>query len=210
MAGLVTYTLVCLGSLFAIVDPFAAVPFFIALTADRSRAEQKRVALRAATTCLVVLLSFALAGALILEFFSVTLSAFKIAGGVILFGVGMEMIRAKPSGTRSTEEEQTEAQSKDDVGLVPLGLPLLSGPGSIATVMVLAGKAKTFPQRASVFVAVVVVAAACFLILRSASWVGQALGKTGINLIGRIMGLILAATAVQFMLDGVSGAFPKL
>jgi multiple antibiotic resistance protein len=205
-----TYTVLCLGSIFAIVDPFAAVPIFLALTAGRPHEEVATVARRASMTCMLVLLAFGAAGTLILGFFSITLPAFKIAGGVVLFVVGFEMLRARPSRSRSTEEEQEEAQTKEDVALVPLGLPLLAGPGAIATVMVLSSKAGDIEHRAAVIVCVIVVSFVTFLVLRSAGLVARALGQTGINLIGRVMGLILAATAAQFMLDGAREAFPKL
>ena len=210
MHGLASYTVLCLGSLFAIVDPFAAVPIFLALTAGRAPGDMVSVARRASMTCMLVLLAFSAAGTIILGFFSITLPAFKVAGGIVLFAVGLEMLRAKPSRTRSTEEEQVEAQSKDDVAVVPLGLPLLSGPGAIATVMVLSSKAGDIAHRAAVIACVVVVSVSTFLVLRSAGWVARALGQTGINLIGRVMGLILTATATQFVLDGAREAFPKL
>lgn len=210
MSGLVTFALVCFGSMFSIVDPFAAVPIFVALTGERPVAEQRRAAIRASITCLVVLTTFGAAGTLILHFFSITLPAFKIAGGIILFVVGFEMLRARQSSTRSTSEERHEAQAKEDVAVIPLGLPLLAGPGAIATVMVLAGKAETYGRRGALFLAVFLVCAISFIVLGSASFFARALGKTGINLIGRIMGLILAATAVQFIVDGVRESFPKL
>ena len=210
MHELVTYTVLCLGSIFAIVDPFAAVPIYLALTAGRGVDETASVARRASMTCMLVLLAFSAAGSLILGFFSITLPAFKAAGGIVLFAVGFEMLRARPSRTRSTEEEQVEAQSKEDVALVPLGLPLLAGPGAIATVMVLSSKARDLQHRAAVIVCVIVVSFATFLVLRSAGLVARALGQTGINLIGRVMGLILTATATQFVLDAVREAFPKL
>ncbi len=210
MRELITYTLLCFGSVFAIVDPFAAIPIYLALTAGRPPIETANVAWRASMTCLVVLLSFAAGGSLILQFFSITLPAFKIAGGVILFAVGFEMLRARPSRTRSTQEEQDEAQTKEDVALVPLGLPLLAGPGAIATVMVLSSRAQDFPHRGAVALCVIAVSLITFLVLRSAGFVSRALGQTGINLIGRVMGLILAATAAQFFIDGLREAFPKL
>ena len=210
MSEALTYGLVCFGSLFSIIDPFAAVPIFLGLLGERSREEQRSAALRATITCLVVLVMFGSAGSLILHFFSITLPAFKIAGGVILFVVGFEMLRARQSTTRSTSEERTEAHAKEDVAIIPLGLPLLAGPGSIATMMVLAGKAVTLSHRIAVFVAALVVCVLSFSILRSATYFSRVLGKTGINVIGRVMGLILAATAVQFILDGAKEAFPRL
>jgi multiple antibiotic resistance protein len=204
-----TYTALCFGSVFAIVDPFAAIPIFLGLTGDRPT-NAKTVALRASTTCAVVLLVFAAAGSFILRFFSITMPAFKIAGGIVLFAVGLEMLRAKASRTRSTAEEQSEAHAKEDVALVPLGIPLLAGPGSIATVMVLASKAGDVEHLVVVFAVITAVSLLTFLVLRSAGFVSRALGKTGLNLIGRVMGLILAAIAVQFVLDGAREAFPRL
>ncbi len=201
-------TLVAFGSLLAIVDPFAAVPIFLALAGSQPRPVQSRTALRASATCFFVLTVFGLAGGLVFSFFGITLPAFKITGGILLFGVGFEMLRAKRSATRSTQEEAHEAETKEDVAVVPLGLPLLSGPGSIATVIVLVGRAPGFEHRASVVVAIAAVSLASFVILRSAEFVARVLGKTGINIVGRVMGLILAAIATQLVIDGVHEAFP--
>jgi multiple antibiotic resistance protein len=120
------------------------------------------------------------------------------------------MMRGKQSETRATQEEKVEAEAKQDIAIIPMGLPLLSGPGAIATVMVLVGKATSWPQRFGVYAAIVAVSSLVFVVLHSAAFVARVLGRTGINLIGRIMGLILAATAIQFVIDGVHEAFPKL
>jgi multiple antibiotic resistance protein len=205
--SLVSYTLVAFGSLFSIVDPFAAVPIFLALVGSQPQPVQSLTALRASATCFAVLTSFALAGGLIFNFFGITLPAFKITGGILLFGVGFEMMRAKRSATRGTSEEAREAETKEDVGLMPLGLPLLSGPGAIATVIVLVGKSRDLEQRACLFVAIAAVSALSFLTLRSAELVARVLGKTGINVVERVMGLILAAVATQLVIDGAHEAF---
>jgi multiple antibiotic resistance protein len=211
MSSIITEALASFGSVFSIVDPFAAVPIFLALAGSQSRAQQTRTALRAALTCFFVLTTFGVAGSFIFKFFSITIPAFKIAGGVLLFGVAFEMMNAKPSGTRGTAEEEHEAEARSgDVGLIPLGLPLLSGPGAIATVMVLVGKAKSVEGRISVYAAIFVVSLIAFLVMSSASLMTRVLGKTGIKVIGRIMGLILAAVAMQFCIDGILEAFPKL
>jgi multiple antibiotic resistance protein len=210
MSSLVSFTLVTFGSLFSIVDPFAAVPIFLALTGGQSRQAQARTALRASATCFVVLSVFGIAGSFIFSFFGITLPAFKISGGILLFGVGLEMMRAKRSDTRGTSEEALEAETKEDVGLIPMGLPLLSGPGAIATVMVLVGKAKDVPQRAALFAVIAAVSLITLLTLRSATVLARVLGKTGLNVIGRVMGLILAAVAMQFVLDGLHEAFPHV
>ncbi|HEY1694907.1 MAG TPA: MarC family protein [Polyangiaceae bacterium] len=210
MSSLVSYALVSFGSVFSIVDPFAAVPVFLALTGGQSRPAQARTALTATVTCFAVLATFGVAGTFIFSFFGITLPAFKIAGGILLFGVGLEMMRARRSDTKSTTEEEQEAGTKDDVGVIPMGLPLLSGPGAIATVMVLVGKAKDVPQRIVLFGVIGAVSVLTLLTLRSAGVVARVLGKTGINLIGRIMGLMLAAIAMQFVLDGLHEAFPSV
>ena len=206
---LVTETVVAFGSLFSIVDPFSALPVFVALTGEKPREYQSRTALRASLTCFVVLSVFAAAVSFIFKFFGITIPAFKIAGGVLLFTLALEMMRAKHATTRATAEEQTEAQQKEDVGLIPIGVPLLSGPGAIAAVMVLAGQAESTASRVAVHVAILGIGASAFLILRSAAVVGKLLGTTGIRVIGRLMGLILAAIAIQFVIDGAHEAFPK-
>jgi multiple antibiotic resistance protein len=210
MSSLLAYTLVTFGSVFSIVDPFAAVPIFLALAGAQPGGTLGRTAFRASATCFVVLSVFAVAGNFIFSFFGITLPAFKIAGGILLFGVALEMMRARRSDTKTTNEEEREAETKDDVGLIPLGIPLLSGPGAIATVMVLVGKAKDVPERVSLFLVIAAVSLITFLVLRSASMVLRVLGKTGVNVIGRVMGLILAALAMQFVLDGLHDAFPHV
>ncbi len=204
---LLTETLVAFGSLFSIVDPFSAVPVFVALTGHQVPAAKSRTALRASLTCFAVLTVFGLAGAFIFRFFGITIPAFKIAGGILLFGVALDMMNAKHSVSRSTPEE--EAEKHTDAGLIPLGLPLLSGPGAIAAVMMLTGRAGSPRERVAVHLAVLGVGVASFFILRSAAWLAALLGKTGINVIGRLMGLILAAIAIQFVIDGAHEAFPK-
>ncbi|HEY2509622.1 MAG TPA: MarC family protein [Polyangiaceae bacterium] len=208
--GFPGYALLCFGSLMSIVDPFAALPIFLALTGTQDPKQRARTALVSTATCFTILTTFALAGTFIFSFFGITIPAFKIAGGILLFGVGLEMMRGKESETRTTAEEKVEAEAKEDIAIIPMGLPLLSGPGAIATVMVLVGKASGWPQRFGVYAAIVAVSVVTFLVLRSAEIVARMLGRTGINLIGRVMGLILAATSVQFVIDGAHEAFPKL
>jgi multiple antibiotic resistance protein len=209
MSSLVSFALVSFGTVFSIVDPFAAVPVFLALVGEEDRPSQARAAMRASATCFVVLAAFGLAGSYIFDFFGITIPAFKIAGGLVLFVVGFEMMRAKRSDTRTTNEEAIDAETKEDVGLIPLGVPLLSGPGAIATVVVLVGKAHDFPHRLVVVAVIAAVSVVAFLTLRSASVVARVLGKTGMNVIGRVMGLILAAVAVQFVITGLHEAFPR-
>jgi multiple antibiotic resistance protein len=208
--SLVSYVVLSLGSLLSIVDPLTVVPIFLVLVGGQPRPVQVATAFRAAGTCFTVLAIFALAGDLVFSFFGITLPAFKVAGGILLFVVGFDMLRARQSETRTTTEEAIEAEAKEDVGVIPLGLPLLSGPGAIATVTVLMGKAGDLQQRASLFVTIGFVSATALVTLLSAAAIARVLGKTGINIVGRIMGLILAAVATQFVMDGLRDAFPRL
>jgi multiple antibiotic resistance protein len=210
MPSSLTFGLAAFGSIFSIVDPFAALPVYLALTGRETEASRRRIATRAALTCLLVLCTFALIGPAVFRFFGITIPAFRIAGGLLLFGVSMEMMHAKISETKTTAAEKEDAAGKDDVGLIPVGIPLLSGPGAIASVMMLAGSASGTSERAALFTAIILVASIAWVLLRFAGRVARFFGTTGMNLIGRIMGLILAAVAVQFILDGLQGAFPRL
>lgn len=200
-AGLTFFTL-CFPSLFSIVDPLASVPIFLALTGKEDHRTQRRTAIRATVTALVILSLFALLGPQIFRFFGITIPAFKIAGGVLLFTMALEMMRAKHSGARGTAEEQTEAQQKEDVGLIPIGVPLLSGPGAIATVMMWSSRAVQYDQKIALFSSIGLLAIVILLTLLFAPRLARLFGKTGINIVTRIMGLILASTAAQFVIDG--------
>jgi multiple antibiotic resistance protein len=206
MSGGLAFLGLCLPSLLSIVDPLAAVPMFVTLVAKETRPEQRRTAMRAVFTMTVMLLLFAAAGNAIFHFLGITVPAFKIAGGVLLFSMALEMMRAHPSAVRSKPEEEEEAQDKQDVGIVPLGIPLLSGPGAIATAMVWAGRAKGPAENAALYVSILIVALITLVTLIFSTTLLTRLGKTGINIATRIMGLILAATAAQFLIDGIREA----
>jgi multiple antibiotic resistance protein len=162
------------------------------------------MAKRAAWTCLVVLTGFAAAGKLIFRLFGITLPAFKIAGGVILLLIGLDMLRARRSQTKETPSEAEEGAEKEDVGIIPLGVPMLAGPGAISTVMVLIGGKPDWWYGIPVFLAIVIVSLVSYWILAGADRVRQHLGETGIRILTRLMGLMLTAIAVQFMLNGLA------
>ena len=206
MLGALGFFAVCFPSLFSIVDPVACVPVFLALVGGEHRVSQRAIALRASLTALIVLLLFAATGTAIFHFFGITIPAFKVAGGILLFTMALEMMRAKASSVRNTPEETSEAQHKDDVAIVPIGIPLLSGPGAIATAMMWSARAQNMGEKAALYVSIVLVVGITLVTLMFASRVVRFLGKTGINVISRIMGLILAATASQFVIDGVREA----
>jgi multiple antibiotic resistance protein len=201
MGGLGFLT-VCFPSLFAIVDPISCVPIFLALAGGEHHAHQRAIAVRATLTATTVLCLFAATGTAIFRFFGITVPAFRVAGGILLFIMAMEMLQAKTSGVKNTPEETLAAQSKDDVAIVPIGIPLLSGPGAIATVVMWSARAHAPSEQVALFVSILLVTGIALVTLLFATKVARFFGKTGINVISRIMGLILAATAAQFVIDG--------
>jgi MarC family membrane protein len=207
MAGeMLSLGLVSLSAIFFVVDPFSAVPFFLAMTRDRSLAERRETALRAAVTAGLVLAAFALAGAWIFRVLGISLGAFKIAGGVVLMLLAIDMVRTQPSRTRITEREVEEGADKDDVAIVPLAMPLLAGPGSIATAIVLMARARgggPWWHTVPVLVAIAVTAAASYVVLAGAARTEKVLGRTGLAILERAAGLLLVAIAIQFILDGL-------
>jgi multiple antibiotic resistance protein len=208
----VTFSLVSLSAVLVVVDPFAAVPFFLAMTAEAGPEERRETARRAAVTTFLVLTGFALAGALLFRALGITLGAFKVAGGILLLVMAIDMLLTRPSAARITEPEVAAGAAKEDVAVVPLAMPLLAGPGSIATVVVLMGRARSGEawRAIPVLAAIAVTAAVSYLVLAGASRVDQVLGRTGMNILSRVAGLLLAAIAIQFMIDGLTEAFPAL
>ena len=199
----VRFSLLALSSIFFLVDPFAALPTFLAVTEGQDSPKRRRTARKASLTAYVVLTAFAIAGQYIFRMFGITLPAFEIAGGVILLLIGLDMLEAKRSPTQESSSETAAAASKDDVGIVPMGIPMLAGPGAITSVMVLVGQAQTRWQMGAILVSIAITAASCYFVLGSAERVGRLLGDTGIRILVRIMGLLLVALAVQYFVNGM-------
>ncbi len=151
----------------------------------------------------MILTSFALAGQYIFRIFGITLPAFEIAGGIILLLIGLDMLEAKRSATQESSGDAEAAATKDDAGIVPMGIPMLAGPGAITSVMVLVGQAQDLREHLAIYGAIAVTAAVCFAVLGSAERVARALGQTGIRILVRIMGLLLVALAVQDFVNGL-------
>ncbi|MFZ0036336.1 MAG: MarC family protein [Candidatus Acidiferrales bacterium] len=198
------FALLTFTSVFFLVDPFAVIPQFLVITADSELAERRHIAKRAGWTCAFILAGFAVAGSLVFRMFGITLPAFKIAGGIILMQIGMDNLRAKRSTTKETPEEAAEGASKADAGIIPLGIPMLAGPAAISTVMVLIGESTAWWQHLVVYAAIVVSSLVSYWILSGADRVRKYLGETGIRILMRLMGLILVAIAVQFIVNGAS------
>jgi len=209
---IITQSLVALSAIFVVVDPFAAVPFFLAMTSEQSPQERRDTARRAALGTFLILFGFGVAGAVVFRALGITIPAFKIAGGVLLLLIAVDMIRTRPSAARITQPEVDAGSAKDDVAIVPLAMPLLAGPGSIATVIVLMGRARQdhWWRGLPVLGAVIVTAVATYLVLAGAVRVERVMGRTGMNVLERVAGMLLAAIALQFMIDGAGEAFPAL
>src|SRR6185436_420418 len=162
------HLIVALPAVFFVVDPPGALPLFIAMTARDSRQKQLSMALRACVAGALLLFFFAFFGALIFKWFGVTLAAFRVAGGILLMLTALDMLRAEPSKTRTSQAETQEGAEKDDIAIVPLAMPVLSGPGSIATVMVLMSDQDVYPRGIAVSIAIVITFLATYLTLLAA------------------------------------------
>jgi multiple antibiotic resistance protein len=200
----VRFSLLALSSIFFLVDPFAAIPSFIAITAGAEAARRRRMAAKASLTCFIVLTSFALAGQLIFRMFGITLPAFEIAGGFILLLIGIDMLEAKRSPTQESSGDAEDASRKEDAGIVPLGIPMLAGPGAISSVMVLVGQAPDKWHMLAILGSIAITAAISYGVLSGADRLRRVLGETGIRILVRIMGLLLVALAMQFFVNGLT------
>lgn len=197
------FFLVALSSIFFLVDPIATVPVFLVMTSEHGPRPRRRMARRAAVTSFIVLSGFSAIGQFIFQLLGITLAAFQTAGGLILLLIGLEMVQAKRSRTKHVPDETEEATHRDDVGIVPLGVPMLAGPGAISTVMVFMGQARHWPQVVAVLTAIAITCAIAYFTLAAAEYVRQHLSDTSINVMTRMMGMLLAAIAIQFMATGL-------
>ena len=198
------FAVVALSAVFFVIDPLANLPIFLTITTGDSPDQRRRIARRAAVATWMMLSTFAVAGGLIFRAFGISLGAFKVAGGLMLLLMAIDMMRAKTSPTRTSTEEQDEGRAREDVAIFPLAVPMLAGPGAIATVMVLMSRAAWRPvPTASVFLAVTVTCLASWLLMRHAAGAERLIPKTVLRAFERLMGLLLAAVAVEFIAGGV-------
>jgi multiple antibiotic resistance protein len=200
------FALVTFTSVLFIVDPIAAVPTYLVITQLETPLERRRTARRACVAMTLLLIFFAATGTLLFRAFGITLAAFRTAGGLILWFVAIDMLRGERR-TQEGREELEEGEAKEDVAFTPLAIPMLAGPGAISTVIVIAGQARGLGDSLIVYGAIVLTGAISYFALRLGEPLLTRLGKTGIRVVTRIMGLILAAVAVQFVFSGVKEAF---
>ena len=197
-------------ALIALVNPLGVLPMFISLTQDFTPAQKQRAIRTAAFTVALVIGMCALLGEQIIKFFGISTASLQVAGGLLILLMSLSMLNAQPSGAKTTAEERDEAEHKDTIGVVPLGIPLLTGPGAMSTVIVLAGKSHHASDYVALIGSGVVIAALVWLTLQMAQPIARFMGRTGINIATRIMGLLVAAVAVEFIVEGLKTMLPAL
>lgn len=211
MAGdLLSFTLLCLSSVIIIVNPLGATLTYISLTTNLEKPIKKQIVRDSCTIALVILVITGLVGTLILQVFGITLEAFRIAGGILLFGIGMEMVYAKTSRTKLTATEKYESQDNEDVAVMPLAIPMIAGPGAITTTIVLTNEAAGMSvfANAIVFVSVILAIGITYYMMQNADYIMQRVGQRQYRVINRLLGMLLIAIAVQFVITGIKLAFP--
>jgi len=207
---IIEYTLFATSTLFVILDPPAAIPAFLAMTPHDSPAERMRVAKIASTVVAGVLLSFGFAGKWIFQYLGITMPAFQIAASIVLLLVALDMLRAQRSRVQETQEETDAGAAKMDIAITPLGFPMISGPGAISTVILLESEAKNIWYSLVLCGCILLVSFACYLILRMAAHGAKWLNPIALRIGARVMGLLLAAIAVQFMVNGIEAVMAAI
>jgi multiple antibiotic resistance protein len=204
------YILLAFGSLFVIVDPLAAVPAFLAMTPTDTPEQRIKMARLACCVAAGVLLAFAIAGKWIFKFLGITMPAFQLAASIVLLLVALDMLRAQRSRVQETSEETAAGAEKTDIAVTPLAIPMLAGPGAISTAIMLHNQAANLAQRVALYLCIVAVSVASYLVLRISARGARWLSPIAMNITVRIMGLLLAAVAIQFMLKALHQVNPAL
>jgi multiple antibiotic resistance protein len=210
--GIIEYTLLAASSLFVIVDPIAVVPTFLAMTPTDSFSSREQMARFAAGTMAGILLLFGFLGQPIFKLLGITLPAFSIAGSIVLLIIALDMLQAQRSRVQETEEETFAGAAKPDIAITPLAMPMLAGPGAISTTILLNGQASTFAHHLALVGCILAVSFVTYIILRFAARSSQWLSPIAMKLTTRVMGLILASVAIQFMVNALRdlGVIPKM
>lgn len=203
------YTKFLIG-LLAIVNPLGAVPIFVALTSNSLEAERKKIAKIVVAAVLIILYVALLFGDWLLQLFGITIFSFSVGGGILILIMAISMLQARLSPISQTEEEAREGEAKESVAVVPLAMPLLAGPGAISTVILYAHKNNGVSHYLIMALDILIVGFLLWAVLKLVPWISRHVSQTGINIFTRIMGLILAAIAIEFIASGLKGLFPVL
>ena len=213
MAGdVISFALLAISSILIIVNPLGATLIYVSLTTNLDRPIRDIIARDACRYALVILLVVAVLGTWILQLFGISLEAFRIAGGILLFGIGMEMVYAKTSRTKLTATEKYESTDMEDIAVMPLAIPMIAGPGAITTTMVLMNEAIPLSPFAVgvIFTAIIISIVITYYMMKNSDYILSKVGQREYRAINRLMGMLLIAIAVQFILTGIRTAFPLL
>jgi multiple antibiotic resistance protein len=196
-------------SLFSIVNPLSAIPIFTGLTQGVPRAELRKITRQTSLSVFLILSMSYLAGEAVLRFFSISVASLRVAGGVLIFAMAWSMLQATVSRAKQTTEEAAEAPERQSIAVVPLAMPLLAGPGSISLMIIIAGRTDGLMNHGIIVLGTALLALTTWIVLLTAGPIAKALGRTGLNVATRFMGLILAAIAVEFITSGLLEIFPS-
>ncbi len=197
-------------SVFALMNPLAAVPIYLGLTADLDPETLRRIPFKTALAAFVIMVVAFIAGETILLLFSVSIPALRIAGGVVILSMSWSMLQARISRTKQTSEEAEEASNRDSIAVIPMAIPVTAGPGAISLMVVAASYPNAIEGRIAIILAVLFVCVLLWLFLKSAQTISRVLGRTGMNIVTRIMGLLMLAVGVEYMARGLGEMFPGL
>lgn len=195
-------------SLFSIVNPFSSIPTFVGLTGDVAPRARRGMITQTSITVFAILVVSYLTGQGLLRFFSISVASLRVAGGMVILGMAWSMLHAQISGTKQTPEEAEESVDLPSIAVVPMAMPLLAGPGSISLMIIAAGRWSSMTDHLLVILSAALLALSVWIILQAAAPIAKGLGKTGMNVATRFMGLILAATAIEFITSGLADIFP--
>ena len=197
------FFILCFSSLFTLINPIGIVPIFIAMTDEYSKKERDVIAFKSVLFAFCILILFGVIGEFIFSFYNITIHGFRIAGGMLLLKISFDMIESKRSRTRTTPMEEKAAEEKNEIAYTPLAIPLIAGPGSIASIMILSSESSHWNHKITLFLALGTVLLITFLTLKLSKYLTKTFGRAGLRIMQRIMGLILMVISIEFILKGV-------
>ena len=197
------FFILCFSSLFTLINPIGIVPIFIAMTDEYSKKERDSIAFKSVLFAFFILILFGVLGEFIFSFYDITIHGFRIAGGILLLKISFDMIESKRSRTRTTPMEEKAAEEKNEIAYTPLAIPLIAGPGSIASIMILSSESSHWNNKITLFLALGTVLSITFLTLKLSKYLTKTFGRSGLRIMQRIMGLILMVISIEFILKGI-------